>query len=294
METLHADLVVDASGRGSRMDDWLKTLGYAAPEVEIVEVGMGYATRLYRREAHHFDGDLVLNISPTRANPRACGMMAQEGERWIVTLAGYFGNQPPTDDAGFLAFAKTLPTREVYDVIRSATPLSHAVAYKFPSNQRRHYERLARFPAGLIVTGDAVCSFTPIYGQGMSVAAMEALALRTALAAGLEGLGPRFFQQSAKAVDMAWSITVGNDRRLAATKPAGSLGKRLINWYMDKLLVAARRDPEVAWAFMQVAALLKSPPSVLHPTVAWRVLRDMLRGGKRAARRVTQHEMAKA
>jgi 2-polyprenyl-6-methoxyphenol hydroxylase-like FAD-dependent oxidoreductase len=277
IETLNADLVVDASGRGSRLDDWLKELGYPAPEVEVVEVGMGYASRSYRREPHHLNGDLVLNVAPTSTNKRASALLAQEGERWLVTLAGYFGNHPPTDEAGFLAFAKSLPTQEIYETIRTATPLSAIVSYKFPSNQRRRYERLARFPDGLVAIGDAVCSFTPIYGQGMSVAAMEALELRKCLTEGLAGLGLRFFRRIEKVVDVPWSITVGNDRRLTESKPTGSLGKRFINWYMDRLMVAARTDPEVAWAFMQVASLLKPPPSVLHPKIAWRVARTLLR-----------------
>jgi 2-polyprenyl-6-methoxyphenol hydroxylase-like FAD-dependent oxidoreductase len=293
-EIVAADLVVDAGGRGSRLDDWLKELGYPAPEVEVVEVGMGYATRHYRREAHHLDGDLVLNVAPTRSNRRASAMLAQEGNRWIVTLAGYFGNHPPTDEAGFLAFAKSLPTQEIYETIRTATPLDDVVAYKFPSNQRRRYERLARFPDGLLAIGDAICSFTPIYGQGMSVAAMEAMELRNALAAGSQGLGLRFFRQIAKLVDVPWSISAGNDRRLTETKPTGSPGKRLLNWYMDRLLVAARSDPEVAWAFLQVSGMLKPPPSVLHPKTVWRVLRNNLLQRDTAQSHTLQNEMAKA
>jgi hypothetical protein len=275
---LAANLVVDASGRGSRLDDWLKEFGYPAPEVELVEVGMGYATRFYRREAHHLDGDLMVNVAPTFDNRRACGMLAQEGDRWIVTLAGYFGEHPPLDEAGFLAFAKSLPTPDVYEVIRTATPLSDAVAYKFPSNQRRRYERLTRFPDGLLAIGDAVCSFTPIYGQGMSVAAMEAMELRASLSAGNDALGLRFFRRIAKVVDAPWSITVGNDRRLTEPQRKESIGTRFLNWYMARLQIAARHDAEVAWAFLKVGSLLELPPSVLHPKIAWRVLRDMLWG----------------
>jgi 2-polyprenyl-6-methoxyphenol hydroxylase-like FAD-dependent oxidoreductase len=275
-ETLAADLVVDASGRGSRVGDWLQELGYATPEVEQVEVGMGYATRTYRREPSHLNGDLMVNVAPTLATKRACGMMAQEGERWIVTLAGYFGDYPPTDEVGYLAFAKSLPVPEVYEVIRNATPLSAIVAYKFPSNQRRRYERLQRFPAGLLVIGDAICSFTPIYGQGMSVAALEALQLRKALALGSEQLALRFFRQIAKVVDVPWGMAAGNDLRLAGTKQNISLGKRLLNSYLDELQIAARRDPEVAWAFLKVGSLLVPPSSLLHPSIVLRVARVAL------------------
>jgi 2-polyprenyl-6-methoxyphenol hydroxylase-like FAD-dependent oxidoreductase len=294
METIQADLVVDASGRGSRLDDWLVALGYAAPEVEIVEVGMGYATRLYRREPTHLNGDLMVNVAPTLANPRACGMMAQEGDRWIVTLAGYFGDHPLLDEAGFLAFAKRLPTPDVYELIRTATPLSEPLSYKFPSNQRRHYERLVRFPEGLLAIGDSICSFTPIYGQGMSVAAMEAVELRKCLEMGSRALGLHFFRQIAKVVDAPWSITVGNDRRLMNSGRRESLGRRVLNWYLDQVQLAARHNAEVAWAFLRVGALLDLPPSLLHPKVAWQVIHTLLLERHPTPAHAVEKEMLKA
>lgn len=278
-EIMGADLVVDASGRGSRTPAWLESLGYAPPEVEVVEVGMGYASRFYRRQPGDFNGNLVINIAPTPANKRACGMLAQEGDRWIVTLAGYFGDHPPTDEQGYLEFARRLPTPDVYNFIRTATPLSEPVAFKFPSNQRRRYEKLARFPAGLLVIGDAICSFTPIYGQGMTVAAMEAMALRDCLGAGTEGLATRYFRQVSRVVDIPWSITVGNDLNLSEGAAVRPRMARLISWYMSKLLIAARRDPVVTLAFMRVANLFAAPTSLLHPRVALRVLRGNLRTG---------------
>jgi hypothetical protein len=275
------------------MAQWLETLGYPTPEVELVQVEMGYATRLYRREEHHLNGDLMVNVAPTVENKRACGMLAQEGDRWIVTLAGYFGDHPPTDEAGYLAFAKSLPVADVYETIRSATPLSAPVAYKFPANQRRRYERLARFPDGLLVIGDAICSFTPIYGQGVAVAALEALVLRNCLAVGSDRLALRFFRQIAKVVDVAWSMAAGNDLRLAATSQAGSLGTRILNGYMDRLQIAARTDPEVAWAFLKVANLLAPPTSLLHPSIALRVARDALRRMNSQHGHTTRQEVAR-
>lgn len=273
-EILAADLVVDASGRGSRTPAWLESFGYDRPEVELVEVNMGYATRFYRREPDHLDGDLMINVAPTLDNQRACGLLAQEGDRWIVTLAGYFGDYPPTDEAGYLEFARRLPVPTIYEIISTATPLSEPVAFKFPSNQRRHYERLTRFPAGLLVLGDALCSFTPIYGQGMSVAAMEVEALRLCLALGIDNLAQRFFKQASQVVDIPWEITVGNDMQLAGT--AAAPPTRFINWYIGKLQQVARYDPHVSLAFMKVANLLAAPPTLLQPRLALRVLRVSL------------------
>jgi 2-polyprenyl-6-methoxyphenol hydroxylase-like FAD-dependent oxidoreductase len=274
-ETLVADLIIDASGRGSRTPAWLESFGYDRPEVELVEVNMGYATRFYQREPEHLDGDLMINVAPTLDNKRACGLLAQEGDRWIVTLAGYFGDYPPTDEEGYMEYARCLPVPAVYELICGARPLSEPVAFKFPSNQWRHYERLDRFPVGLLVVGDALCSFTPIYGQGMTVAAMEVEALRDCLAVGLDNLAQRFFKRTSQVVAVPWSITVGNDKQLAGT--AAPPPARFINWYLGKLQQVARHDPEVSLAFMKVANLLAAPPSLLHPRLALRVLRGRLR-----------------
>jgi hypothetical protein len=243
---------------------------------------MGYSSRLYRREPAHLDGDLMINVAPTPANPRACGMLAQEDDRWIVTLVGYFGDFPPTDEAGYLEFARNLPVADVYDLIRTATPLSDPLPFRFPANQWRHYERLARFPEGLLVTGDAIASFTPIYGQGMTVAALEALALRDCLAQGPARLAPRFFARASKTIAIAWSITVGGDLALTGSTAGRTRLMRFISWYMGKLQIAARRDEALAFAFQQVGSLIAAPPSLLRPTIAMRVLWGNLRLARRA------------
>jgi 2-polyprenyl-6-methoxyphenol hydroxylase-like FAD-dependent oxidoreductase len=278
-ELVTADLVVDAGGRGSRTPDWLVEMGYAAPEIERVEVGMGYSTRYYHREPGHLGGDLMVNIAPTPENRRASGMLAQEGDRWIVTLAGYFGDHPPTDEQGFLEFARRLPAPDVYELIRTATPLSDPVPFRFPANRRRRYDQLARFPTGLLVIGDAIASFTPIYGQGMTVAAKEALELHECLRQGAQDLARRFFKRANRAVEVAWSIAVGNDRSLSGARAASRLA-RLLNWYVGKVQVAARGDPQAALAFMLVANLIAAPPSLLSPRIVLRVLRANLQAAK--------------
>jgi flavin-dependent dehydrogenase len=271
-EILPADLVVDASGRGSRTPAWLEALGYPKPEIELVKVDLGYATRLYQRQPDHLGGDLFVSVAPVPGTTRGCGMLAQEGDQWIVTLGGYCGDYPPTDEQGFLAFARSLPTPEVYEVIRSATPLSDPIPAKFPANQWRHYETLARFLDGLLVIGDAICSFAPIYGQGISVAALEALALDECLAAGMHQLAQRFFKRASKVVDSPWSITVGNDLRLTHPDGSWTLLTRCLHWYMDRLQLAARYDPVVALAFRKVTNMMAAPSSLLQPTIALRVI----------------------
>jgi len=276
-EHASAQLLVDASGRGSRAATWLEQFGYQKPETELVKVDMGYASRFYHRESHHFNGDVIANIAPSLANTRACGMMAQEGERWIVTLAGYFGDYPPTDEQGFLAFARSLAVPDIHDIIRKATPLSDAVPFRFSANQWRHYEKLTRFPEGFLVLGDAICSFTPIYGQGITVAALEAVTLQQCLTARTPNLARRFFAEISKVASIPWSITVGNDKRLSGTQEDSSLKSRFLSWYMPKFHVAARHDPIVSLAFRKVGNLYASPVSLLHPRIMRRVLWSSLR-----------------
>ena len=281
-EILQADLVVDAGGRGSQTPAWLEALGYPKPEEERVWVGLGYTSRFYRRTPEHLQGDRGILIAPAPGSrvKRGAGMLAQEGDRWLVTLAGYFGDHPPADEAGFLAFAKSLATPDVYDVIKDAEPLSEFATYKYAANQRRRYERLTRFPEGLLVFGDAICSFNPIYGQGMTVATLEAVTLRECLAEGGEELGRRFFTRVSKVVDVPWSLAVGADLRIPEVEGPRTPMVRFVNWYLGKLQIAARRDPVTTLALHRVANLVAPPPTILHPRIALRVLRANVRVGR--------------
>jgi hypothetical protein len=162
---------------------------------------------------------------------------------------------------------------DVLGALREAAPLGGLVSHRFPASRRRRYERLARFPEGLLVAGDALSSVNPLYGQGMSVAALEALALRRALERGERRLAPRFFGAAGGVVGQAWGLAVGSDLGLPEVAGHRSLGLRLTNAYMERLLRVAEHDPLVAAAFNDVADLLAPPAHVLHPRVLWRVLR---------------------
>jgi 2-polyprenyl-6-methoxyphenol hydroxylase-like FAD-dependent oxidoreductase len=271
-EVVDADLVVDATGRGSRSPVWLQALGYARPETEQVRIGLGYATRAYRLPPDAFGGDRGVVQAATPQHPRSGVLLLLEGDRWMVTLGGRLGDHPPTDPDGFLDFARSLRFPDIYEAVRDAEPLDDPVGFRFPVSVRHRYERLDRFPDGLLLMGDAVCSFNPVYAQGMSVAALEALTLRRQLQRGAVPQPRRWFRDLARVVDVPWDIAVGGDLAFPGVQGRRTPKVRLINAYLARLHAAAAHDASLAGAFLRVAGLVARPQSLLRPGVAVRVL----------------------
>lgn len=210
-------------------------------------------------------------------------MLVQEGDRWTVTLISHFGKPAPEELPGFIDYARSLPAPYIYQVIRGAEPVSEPATARFPASLRHRYEKLDRFPEGFLVFGDAISSFNPIYGQGMSVAALEAVELGQTLSEGSRDLAKRFFARAAKVVDIPWSIAVGNDLRMPETVGPRTGAVKFLNWYMSKLHRAAHTDPVASLTFHRVANLLEPPASVMHPRVIARVAWRNLYRAKRAS-----------
>jgi 2-polyprenyl-6-methoxyphenol hydroxylase-like FAD-dependent oxidoreductase len=272
-QTLAADLVIDASGRGSQSATWLEQWGFGRPEEILLKVNVGYATRTFERRPGDFFNSMGAAIAGTPpASTRGAAVLAAEGNRWVVTLAGMMGDYPPTTEAEWTRFAATLPVSAVHELVTSAPPLSGISSYRFPANQRRFYERMKNFPSGYLVVGDAVCSFNPIYGQGMSVAAMEAKALDECLAAGPEGLWRRFYSVARKIVDIPWLIATGEDLRFPQVEGRRSAAFHAMSRYIERVHATASEDPVVCRKFFDVLNLLAAPSSLMSPRVAWRVL----------------------
>jgi 2-polyprenyl-6-methoxyphenol hydroxylase-like FAD-dependent oxidoreductase len=288
--TMLADLVVDASGRGSPSPAWLEELGYRRPAVEEVQIGMGYTSCYYRRQPEHLPGLEGIVLMATPPNRRLAVLLAQDGNRWVVTIGGYLGDHAPTDYPEFLESAKRLPAPDIYNVIHEAEPLGAPVAYKFPANLRRRYEKLDRFPEGYLVFGDALCSFNPVYGQGMTVAAMEAAALGECLANGHHRLAEQFFDKASEIVEVSWSTAVGTDLCFPEVAAPRAPMVRFLNWYIGKLHIAAHRDALVSVAFLRVINMIASPPSVLHPRIVWQVIKGNLWPGRRKAHAVLKRD----
>ena len=270
-EVLAADLVVDTTGRAAHAPAWLEALGYKRPHEESLRIDVGYASRQLRLPPSPLGGDKFIVIGPEPGRPRGLFLFKVEGERWILTLFGYGHHRPPVDAEAFWSFAATVAPPDVFEAIRRAEPLEGVATHRLESNLRRRYERLRRFPNGLVVSGDALCSFNPIYGQGMTIAALEAIALRRCLEEGDGRLAQRFFRTAAKGVDHAWKMATGSDLALPEVEGARTLEVRLINAYMRRLLSVAAHDPVVATAFIRVTGMLDPLPSLLHPSVALRI-----------------------
>jgi 2-polyprenyl-6-methoxyphenol hydroxylase-like FAD-dependent oxidoreductase len=272
-EILPANLVVDAMGRGGRTPAWLEALGFPRPPEQEFHVGVGYASRYLRLPAQAQGIEKMVGAGPVPGCPRGMMMLAVEGGRSLLTLAGFTSeHRPPDDDQGFLAFAASIAPPDVMAAVAAAEPLSEIAAYRYPSYLRRHYQRLPRFPGGLLVTGDALCSFSPVYAQGMTVAALQATALRRCLRHGEDRLARRYFHAAARIVTGPWRMAVGADLALPEVQGRRTATVRLLNAYSQRLLTAAEHDGVAARQFMRVIGMLDAPATLLRPAVLRRTL----------------------
>jgi 2-polyprenyl-6-methoxyphenol hydroxylase-like FAD-dependent oxidoreductase len=271
--TLDADLVVDALGRGSPSPTRLASWGYGQVTETNVPIEVGYATGVFERRPGDLYGTLGAVIAGTAPqSTRFVAILGAEGNRWIITLAGCLRDYPPTDFDGWKEFARSLPTSDALDLVKDREPIGPIASYRFPANRRCHYEKLADFPAGYLVTGDALCSFNPLYGQGMSVALSQARALDRCPAAGDGELAKRYFRDAAEIVESPWAIATGEDYRYPQVEGRRPPGFGLVSRYMARAHRVATRDPVVLRRFFQVASLLAPPPAMMAPAIAWRVL----------------------
>jgi 2-polyprenyl-6-methoxyphenol hydroxylase-like FAD-dependent oxidoreductase len=260
---IRADLVVDATGRGGRTPALLKSAGYDAPTEEEVAIDLLYASQLLRMPATalHESGFFV---SPVPGRPTGMALTRCENDTVFFTVFGMADNDPPVQLSAMCAFAEEFTPARVLEAVRAAEPVGQVAQHRFPSSRWRRYDKARRFPQGLLVVGDAVCSFNPVYGQGMTVAALEALALHDCLSRGADRLAPRFFRSTARPIGQAWQLAVGGDLSLPEVDGTPPLATRLLNGYIDRILIAAEYDTTVFEQFVKVVWLVDSPTRLLR------------------------------
>ncbi|CAN5439445.1 hypothetical protein BH20ACT10_BH20ACT10_25630 [soil metagenome] len=271
---LAADLVLDASGNASRAPEWLEEIGYEAPRETVVDARLGYATRWYE-VPECFDEDWKsLGILPGWPdNPRGGSLRQVEGNRWTAVLVGIGGDYPPTDEDAFERFAESLPSPIIHDAIKTAKPISPVHGYRRTANRKRHYEKTI-LPENFLVSGDAACVFNPTYGQGMTTAAMSAMALKEALEERkTSNLSRRFHEKQTKAVSPAWTTTANSDRQWSAasvkelTRP-----RRFLHRVSGEVMRLATEDEATAKSLLEVKNLTASPMSLAQPGILFPAL----------------------
>ena len=283
IEDVAADLVVAATGRSGRSGHWLEAMGYPTPSEDELKVDIMYASCHLRVPEQAMGGVRFVLIGPLPDRPSGMAFFEQEQKTWVLTAAGYAGSHPPTEWEAYLDHLSAYTPPQFHHVIKRSERLDDVRTHRFPANLRRRYDKLDRFPAGYLVTGDAVCSFNPIYGQGMSVAALEAVALRQALSKGghPDRLARDFFKAASKPTKVAWDLAVGSDLTIPVVPGPRPLQVRVVNRWVDQFMTASEVDHGVADVFIQVSALQQPAWKMMTPGTAVRVVRSARRARRR-------------
>lgn len=285
---LTADLIVDASGRNSFLPKWLEELGYPAPSETVIDAFLGYTTRWYKRPADLQADWKALFVFAEPPHESRCGVLdSVEDDRWSLSLYGFGRDYPPTDEVGFLEFARTLCSPILYEAVKDAKPLSPVYSYRRTENRLRHYEQLSKLPEGIVALGDAVFAFNPYYGQGMTAAALGALVLdrclhqrwRQSQNAPL-GFGQHFQHQLARSLKTPWLNSTRNDRAWLTSEDSIDKARKpnkinqLLRQYVEEVMLLSMDCPQVHRTMIEMYHMVKPPIALFQPNIAAKVLRQ--------------------
>ncbi len=281
-EEIQAGLVIDASSNGQPTFNLLAALGLPAPEEAAIGVDMGYSSTIFEIPNDAPSDWRAVNTLPEPPRNRRGALLSQvEGNCWLLSLGGNHDVKPPEDEAGFLEFAQHLRTQTIYNAVKGAKRCASIARYGLKASRWRHFEKLERFPAGLIPFGDSICRFNPVYGQGMSVAAKEACLLLSLLETaaaegkGLGSLATDFLVQAQPIIDAPWAMAVIPDFLDPLTE--GERPADLANAlrFSAALIKTAYEDAAIHKLMFEVQHMIK-PRSVLRePAVVEQIRANM-------------------
>lgn len=268
-EHLGGDLVVDCTGRSTRIEEWLRAIGYDPPPRRTVNVDLGYASRLYPRGPDDRLGDAraIISITEVLERPRGAAVFPVEGGRWLVTVGGYHHDRPTSSPADFAARLEEDPCVPLRQFAHRDDAVSDVTPFRYPSSVRRDFDRCRRLPGGLVAAGDSVASFNPIYGQGMTSAALHAATLGAYLASGSPPHEPaiRYFRKLRPVINSVWTLSTSADFRLphvTGDRPPGLWATHRIN---DLYTKATLRDADLHGLFLRVLNLQARPETMARP-----------------------------
>jgi flavin-dependent dehydrogenase len=273
---LAADFVVDATGRGEMGLRWLRALGLDVPHVDEVTVDFGYASATVELAPGDREWKAIAVGNLPRVGARGGVLLPVEGGRYICSLGGRAGDYPPDDIAGFIEFARSLPQPVLYEALWTARFVSPIARMIYPANRLRRYDRLPTLARGVVPVGDALCSFNPTYGQGMSCAALQAVALADTLrerGAGesLDALVPRYLERAVEVARWGWRQANFNDFLYPTTVGDRGMFSAEETRYRTDLQIAAARDTVVRKLTNEVGHLLIPFERLSEPDVRSRV-----------------------
>jgi flavin-dependent dehydrogenase len=273
---VHAPLVVDATGRSSRLRRWLADLGVSTPEPAVVDARLGYATQVVEGGPDPRDLPGVV-VQATPSSPVGGLALPVEGGRWLVSAVGFGERRPPRDPDGFAAFLAALPDPAVSAVLASGNPVGEVAVHRQTANRRHRYARMSHWPDGLLAVGDALCCFDPVYGQGITVSACQALRLRSALRDGSAGTR-RLLRTLDRTADFPWAVAIGQDVRMPSSSGRQSVAQAAVSEWATQLgRRAVQGDARAHQVLMGVYHLESSPLALLHPALVASVVLGRVR-----------------
>jgi 2-polyprenyl-6-methoxyphenol hydroxylase-like FAD-dependent oxidoreductase len=272
---IDSNLVVDASGRRSNARDWLEQAGFPTPVTTRIDPSIGYASRWYQKEETAANNWRVLYQFTNPPDQRRGGVILEHSkDRWLTSLVGINSDYPPTDEADFMEFARSLPDPTIYNTLQNARPISGIVGYQNAPNEWHHYERLGHLPQGFLVTGDALCIVNPVYGQGMTKAVLNAQLFGEMLSSGQID-AKSFYQKVARLNQDIWDTAALGDLNYPNTTSTTqqTVMESIKRLYLTAVLRASTRNMIVGRAFNRVLNMIDPASTLMMPDMVLRVLR---------------------